>query len=116
PNARCVIGHDRQAAHAAPRQENPFNAAMAEIVEDLVGHDLVAARNTTRILHVRWLEIADAVVADFPRALQSLGGCKCFPVARPRASEADRDEVVSSEPLEAAFTRGDSAFMCGVFG
>jgi hypothetical protein len=72
------IGHDRQTTHPTPRQQVPFNAAVAEIVEHLVGDDVLAAGKPSCFLHVRDLEIADAVVVDLPGTLEGLKRIKRF--------------------------------------
>ena len=64
---RC-IGHHRHATLLAPGQEVILNAAVAEIVQDLIGRAAVAVGNTEEVLHVTDCEVGDAPGANFPAA------------------------------------------------
>src|SRR6266851_3505221 len=66
------IGHHRYAVPLAPWQQVMLDAAITEVVEDLIGRTPIAMRNTEKIFHVTELEVGHAPGADLPRRAQTL--------------------------------------------
>ena len=61
------IGHQRHAALLAPRQQITFNAAVADIVKDLIGRAAIAMGNMEKLFHVADFEVGDAPGANLSR-------------------------------------------------
>ena len=99
----------------APRQQVPFDAAVHEVVEHLVGGDGAAARQGGRFFHLVGVEIADAIVEDLSGLLER---GKCFERLRERLRAAPVQQIeveaVGLEPLEAALAGRDDAAPRGV--
>src|SRR5215471_8940134 len=58
--AKRRIGHYRYTVPFAPRQQAAFNAAVAEVVKDLIGRTAIALWNTEQIFHLGNCEVGHA--------------------------------------------------------
>ena len=61
------IGHHRHAVLLAPWQQVMLNAAVAEVVKDLIGRAAIAVWNTEEVFHVADREVGHAPGANLPR-------------------------------------------------
>ena len=111
------IGHDRDVALAAPRDQVEFRAAPRQIVEDLVRGHRRAAAQPCPFFHVGTVEIADPVVADLAVALQLVERGERFG-ERVRAAPVQEVKIdaVGLEAFEAALASLDRAALRGVVG
>ena len=102
------VGHDRQLAALAPRQEVELDSPAREVVEDLIGRHRVAARQGDELDQVGRVEVADAPVADQPGALQ-LAERPDVVRQRHRAAPVQEVEVevVRVQPLQARHAGGE---------
>src|SRR5262249_19239291 len=64
--AQWRIGHHRHAVLLAPWQQVMFNAAVADIVRDLISRTAIAFWNTEQVFHVADLEVGHAPGANLP--------------------------------------------------
>jgi len=111
------IGHDRNSAAPALGQQLPLDAALAQVVEHLVGGAGGSSRKRQQLVHVARIEIAHAPAPHLAVALQPLEGID---------GVGDRDgarpvqeveiEPVRPEPFERALAGGDRAGSRGVVG
>ena len=60
------IGHHRHAVLLAPWQQVTFNAAVADIVRDLISRAAIALWNTKELFHVTDIEVGHAPSANLP--------------------------------------------------
>src|SRR5205085_5491229 len=65
--AEWRIGHHRHPALLAPCQQVMFNAAVGDVVTNLVGRAAVAAWNMEELFHVADFEIGNAPSANLAR-------------------------------------------------
>src|SRR6516162_1993398 len=64
--AEWRIGHHRHAVLLAPRQQVMFNAAVADVVRDLISRAAIALRNMEQALQVADLEVGHPQARIFP--------------------------------------------------
>jgi hypothetical protein len=64
--AEWRIGHHRHAVLLAPRQQVMFNAAVADVVRDLISRAAIALSNTEQVFQVSDLEVGHAPGANLP--------------------------------------------------
>src|SRR5690242_659573 len=104
------IRHDDDAALAAPRQKVPLNSAMLQIVENLVGHDLVTARQCERFLNIVDVKVAHAIIENFSGASQCLKRFNRFNQGNGAAPmQQITIEIVRLQTAEASFASLDRA-------
>ena len=115
PLSQRRIGHHHDLGLLAFRQQLPFDAARAQMVEHLVGDAVAAVGHAGQLVEVARVEVADAPAPDLAGLLQGLEGFDRLG-QRMRAAPVQEVEVepVGAEPLQAALAGGDGAFARGV--
>jgi len=68
PNRR--IRHDGNAPLPTPWLQIPLDASMRQVVQQLIGSDLITARQSGRLLHVVDVKITYAILQDLSRFFQ----------------------------------------------
>src|SRR6516165_9886692 len=100
------IGHHRDAVLHAPWQQVMFNAAVSDVVKDLIGCAAIASRNLEQTFHLVDCEVGHAPGANFPRHAQTFEapyGPGKFGVPNWPVQQVEI-EMVSAEPGKARLT------------
>ena len=109
------IRHHRHPALAHPRQEIPFDAALAQVIEHLIGRAVPSFGECRERLHVRPIEIGDAPAQDLAAGAQRFeridGLGKRNAAAPMQQIEID---VIGAQSTQAALAGRNRRFSAGV--
>src|SRR6516225_12017268 len=108
------IGHHRHAMLLAPWQQVIFNAAVADVVRDLIGRAAIAVWNMEELFHVPDTEVGHAPGSNLPRRAETFerrdndgeGGAPISPVREVKF------EVFSPETGEARLASARDGISC----
>ena len=99
----------------AQRKHRPFDAAFADVVQDLIDGTVRAVGQRKQLVDVRSVEVGDAPAHDLPVATQPLergDGFRQRDAATP--VQQIKIEPISAQPAQAPLTRRDRAARTGV--
>jgi hypothetical protein len=115
--AQRAVGHHRHPLPAHPRQQLPLDAALAQVIEHLVGRALAPARQRPELAHRVGVEVGHAPARDPAVAAKLLERGDGF---RQRDAPAPMQQVevqaLDPQPLEAALAGRDGAPAPGIVG